>query len=114
VSVAKMRETLEAIERMAQWGGSDFGNPAIRGLLDTLTAIRNAALSAMAEPKHNFERFATPGEAQEAFFRLCHGRHSCGPHCWYHPADLNEACSFRWLYDTKPHDWSDVTKGGKP
>lgn len=68
---------------------------------------------ALEEPERNFDRFDTAAEAQAAFFRLCNGRHSCGPHCWYHPIDLKAACSFRFLYDTKPHDWSDVTKEEK-
>jgi hypothetical protein len=104
-----MRETLEEAVRLFE---NTCELVARAGFTEEPKWLKQAK-DALAEPKQNFERFDTAREAQEAFCRLCNGRHSCGPHCWYHPADLNEACSFRWLYDTKPHDWSDMKEGGK-
>ena len=67
-SAAKMRVALYEIERMVQWGGSDFGNPVVRGLLNTLTAVRNVALSALSEPPRNCDKRAT--NADEAIVAL--------------------------------------------
>ena len=97
-------------EEMLAEAGGDIGQEFPAATNTQLRAWAERLLAAEKE-RRNFDRYDTPEEAQAAFFRLCNGRHSCGPHCWYHPIDLKAACSFRFLYDTKPHDWSDVAKG---
>lgn len=49
----QIRETLVTIRALATCGGSDFGNPAIRGLLDQMDTIRTMAQSALAIPPRN-------------------------------------------------------------
>jgi len=50
---AKMRAALECIRNAATCGGSDFGNPAIRGLLDQMEMICATAKAALAAPPRN-------------------------------------------------------------
>ncbi len=89
-NVAKLREALEEIERMAQWGGSDFGNPVVRGLLDTLTSIRDKAKAALAAPPRNCD-VGTVEEQKERLAAHCKSTKNCRQ-CPY----LSKWCAIEW------------------
>lgn len=52
-NAAKLRTGMECIRNAATCGGSDFGNPAIRGLLDQMEKICAIANAALAAPPRN-------------------------------------------------------------
>lgn len=62
-----MREALEEICRMTQWGGSDFGNPVIRGLLRTLDAVRRTARRGLCAPPRNCDLIDNESKAFNKF-----------------------------------------------
>lgn len=94
-----MREALEQIERMAQWGGSDLGNPVVRGLLDTLTSIREKAKLALVAPPRNCDKFADDESAWKAYVAEHGGESEFGE-----PGGLDPAEYPTWLFDTETQE----------
>lgn len=66
-NAAGMRDALKFIKDAATCGGSYFGNPAIRGLLDQMDMIRSTANAALSEPTRNCDRFKDASSAIDEF-----------------------------------------------
>lgn len=98
----QIRETLVTIRALATCGGSDFGNPAIRGLLDQMDTIRAMAQSALAVPPRNCD-VGTAEEQRSRFEKFCNshsweeidGTH-CGSSCPLYHGDASRCDDFEW------------------
>ena len=91
---AKLRAALVEIGRMSQWGGTDFGNPVVRGLLITLDTIRNTADAALSAPARNCDKLAT--NADEAIAAL---KQRFPAEEWFAGFEM----AAKWLYDTRDY-----------
>ncbi len=95
---AEIRAALVEIRRMSQWGGTDFGNPVVRGLLITLDSIRKTADAALNAPARPCDKY---GDAVAAMAELKRRHNECaeeGHPCLEDCPDCGQVkCAIAWL-----------------